>query len=229
MTRTRVRMGIEGLDEMLGGGLVPGSICAVIGTYGTGKSTIARQFIEAGLLASETCIFISLEEREEHIRTGMRAIAETAAPEHLFVVRLDPTDFNIAASSLKKDIPELISKLGASRIVIDPVSLYEGLYDDPAERRKELFRFFDMMRDLDCTLLLTSESAGGDAYTSRYGLIEYLADTVISLRYVRPDDLSAVHLAAEVVKMRWSAHSREIKPFEIRERGVVVHADARVF
>jgi len=47
---------------------------------------------------------------------------------------------------------------------------------------------------------------------SRNHIIEYLADTVIILRYVRPSDLTDVHLALEVAKMRLSPHSREIKP-----------------
>jgi KaiC/GvpD/RAD55 family RecA-like ATPase len=60
-------------------------------------------------------------------------------------------------------------------------------------------------------------------------LIEYLADTVILLRYVRPSDLTDVHLALEVVKMRISAHSREIKPYEIQQDQVLVYSEANVF
>ena len=46
----RVRMGIDGLDEMLSGGLIPGSFAAIVGTYGTGKTTFALQFIWEGLV-----------------------------------------------------------------------------------------------------------------------------------------------------------------------------------
>jgi hypothetical protein len=52
---------------------------------------------------------------------------------------------------------------------------------------------------------------------------------VILLRYVRPSDLTDVHLALEVVKMRMSAHSREIKPYEIQQDQVLVYSEANVF
>lgn len=67
MNKKRVRMGIEGLDEMMNGGLIEGSICAIIGTYGTGKTTFALQFAYDGLINDETVVYISLEERKESI------------------------------------------------------------------------------------------------------------------------------------------------------------------
>jgi len=92
-----------------------------------------------------------------------------------------------------------------------------------------MFRFIEMMSNLDCTLLLTSETEQNNNYSSRYGLVEYLSDTVIVLMYIRPSDLSEVHTALEVVKMRRSNHSREIKPYEIQEDKVNVYSEASVF
>ncbi|HQJ88979.1 MAG TPA: ATPase domain-containing protein, partial [Methanoregulaceae archaeon] len=60
----RVRMGIDGLDEMLSGGLIRGTIAAIVGTYGTGKTTFALHFIWEGLTRGENVIYISLEESE---------------------------------------------------------------------------------------------------------------------------------------------------------------------
>ena len=67
MSEGRVKIGIEGLDQMMGGGLIPGSICSIIGTYGTGKTTFALEFIWEGLKKGENVIYISLEEREDRI------------------------------------------------------------------------------------------------------------------------------------------------------------------
>ncbi|NLD57107.1 MAG: KaiC domain-containing protein, partial [Methanomicrobiales archaeon] len=61
MSAGRVNVGIVGLDDMLGGGLIPGSICAVIGTYGTGKTTFSLEFVWDGLKKGEKIIYISLE------------------------------------------------------------------------------------------------------------------------------------------------------------------------
>jgi KaiC/GvpD/RAD55 family RecA-like ATPase len=59
--------GVIGLDEMLSGGIPSGHIVAILGSPGTGKSTISLQFIYAGLLKGENCIYLSLEENEENI------------------------------------------------------------------------------------------------------------------------------------------------------------------
>jgi KaiC/GvpD/RAD55 family RecA-like ATPase len=92
-----------------------------------------------------------------------------------------------------------------------------------------MFRFVEGLRDLSCTMVVTSETNRETPFLSRHNLIGYLADTVIVLRYVRPSDLTDVHLAPEVVKMRLSQHSREIKPYEIQPDQVLVYSEANVF
>lgn len=217
---------------MLGGGLIPGSICAIIGTYGTGKTTFALQFVWEGLKRGENVIFISLEEREGRIIEYMAQKgwdARQYVNKSLFVIKLDPTDFNIANNRIKNELPRLISQVNASRVVIDPISLFEDLFDSNAVRRQEMIRFVEAMRDQKCTIMMTSETDKDNQFSSRHALIEYLADTVILLRYIRPSDLTDVHLALEVVKMRMSAHSREIKPYDIQRDQVLVYSEANVF
>jgi len=227
-----MKVGIIGLDDMLGGGLIPGSICAIIGTYGTGKTTFALQFIWEGLKKGEHIIYISLEEREERIYDYMLQKGWDVKPfmnKSLFVIKLDPTDFNLANNRIKNELPRLIRQVNAHRVVIDPISLFEDLFDSDSIRRQEMFRFVESMRDQKCTIMMTSETDKDNPFSSRHALIEYLADTVILLRYVRPSDLTDVHLALEVVKMRMSAHSREIKPYEIQQDQVLVYSEANVF
>ena len=228
----RIQFGVSGLDEMLGGGLVKNTICSLIGTYGTGKTTFALQFIYEGLRQGENVIYLSLEEREDRIYDVMadrRFRIDKYRDKSLFVIKIDPTDFNLSINSIKNDLPELISNIGATRVVIDPISLFEGLFDDPSQRRREMFKFTEFLRDMNANFLLTSETNTTDTYSSKYGLIEYLTDTVIVLRYIRPTDLTEVHTAIEVVKMRRSNHSREIKPYEILQDRVNVYNEASVF
>jgi KaiC/GvpD/RAD55 family RecA-like ATPase len=77
--------------------------------------------------------------------------------------------------------------------------------------------------------LLTSEADKINQFSSRYNLIEYLSDTVILLRYARGEEISDIHLVIEVVKMRMSTHSREVKPYEILKDSVMVYTEANVF
>jgi KaiC domain protein len=232
MTQERVNVGITGLDDMLGGGLIPKSICAIIGTYGTGKTTFSLEFVWDGLKKGEHVIYISLEEREERIVGYMKMKGWDVTPylnKALYVIKLDPTDFNLANNRIKNELPNLISEVNASRVVIDPISLFEDLFQTDSERRQEMFRFIEGVRDKPCTLMMTSETDKDNVFSSRHALIEYLADTVILLRYIRPSDLTDVHLALEVVKMRMSSHSREIKPYEIMQDQVMVYSEANVF
>ncbi|HVP95638.1 KaiC domain-containing protein [Methanoregula sp.] len=232
MNGNRVRVGISGLDEMLGGGLLTGSICAIIGTYGTGKTTFSLEFIWDGLKRGERAIYISLEEREERLILYMKQKGWDVEPfinKSFFIIKLDPTDFNLANNRIKNELPNLISEVQATRVVIDPISLFEDLFSNDAERRREMFQFVDGLRDKKCTMMMTSETDSNNVFSSRHGLIEYLADTVVLLRYIRSSDLTDVHLALEVVKMRMSAHSREIKPYEIEQTQVTVYSEANVF
>lgn len=232
MSEERVRIGIEGLDQMMGGGLIPGSICAIIGTYGTGKTTFALEFIWQGLTQGEHVIYISLEEREDRLIRYMTEKGWDITPfagKAFSVLKLDPSDFNLAINSIKNELPALVKQVGAQRVVIDPISLFEDLFDRDSDRRREMFRFVDTLRDQHCTIVMTSETDKDNPFASRHNLIEYLADTVILLRYVRPSDLTDVHLALEVVKMRLSSHSREIKPYEIQQGQVLVYTEANVF
>jgi KaiC domain protein len=204
----------------------------IIGTYGTGKTTFSLDFVWDGLTKGERVIYISLEEREERILSYMTQKGWDVMPflnKSFYVIKLDPTDFNVANNRIKNELPKLIEEVKASRVVIDPISLFEDLFDNDSERRQEMYRFIEGLRDRKCTIMMTSETHRDNIFSSRHGLIEYLADTVILLRYVRPSDLTDVHLALEVVKMRMSAHSREIKPYEIEQEQVMVYSEANVF
>jgi KaiC domain protein len=232
MSSERVKVGIEGLDDMLGGGLIPNSICVIIGTYGTGKTTFSLNFIWEGLKNNENVIYISLEESKTRIQTYMEQKGwkiEDYLDKSLHVFKLDPTDFNLANNRIKKELPQLIEELNATRVVIDPISLFEDLFTTDAERRQEMYRFTEGIRDKRCTILMTSETHRDNIFSSRHGLVEYLADTVILLRFVRPGDQTTVHLALEVVKMRMSSHSREIKPYDIFREKIGVYSEANVF
>ncbi len=126
---------------------------------------------------------------------------------------------------IKNEMPGLIKKFGATRLVMDSVTLFEMMFTDEAERRLNLFEIFSLLKDTGVTAMITSEADKESLYASRYGLVEYVSDGVIILRYVRPDELRDVKLAVEVVKMRRHKHSRSIKPYDITNDGLVVHSN----
>lgn len=228
-----LKTGISGLDEMLGGGVPAGHITAVLGPPGTGKSTFALQFTYAGLKNNENCVYLSLEESEDDlIRTANSFgwdIKPYIAKNKLALVRLSPQNIKATVDRVENDLPGLFKLLGARRLAVDPITLYEMLNDSESERRDHLFNFAQMIKETGITAILTSEISKENPYYSKYGLIEYIADGVIILRQVRQADLRAVTTFVEVLKMRRVEHSKDIKSYNITKNGIVVHTESGVF
>ena len=225
--------GVRGLDELLQGGFPEKHMIVVVGGMGTGKSTLALQFLVNGLKNGEKSVYMSLEERETEIVDSAKGygwdLQAFIDNNSLILIRLDPNDIKTTLARIKNEMPRLIKTFGATRLVIDSITLFEMMFSDEAERRLNLFEMFAILKETGVTALITSEASRTDAYSSRYGLVEYVADGVIILRYVRPDQLRDVKLAAEVVKMRRHRHSRSIKPYDITDEGIAVHSESEVF
>ncbi|MFB6143031.1 MAG: KaiC domain-containing protein, partial [Halorientalis sp.] len=216
----RIELGIEGLDEMIQGGLPERHLVVTVGAAGTGKTTFGLQFLEHGLRQDdpENAVFITLEQSRE-------AILDTAAEhgwpferyeseDHLAVVDLDPVEMANSLQNIRSELPRLVREFGADRLVLDSVSLLEMMYDDRARRRTEVYDFTRSLKRAGVTTMLTSEASETSAYASRHGIIEYLTDAVIFLRYVR-QETRETRMAVEIQKIRNANHSRETKPYEI--------------
>jgi len=229
----RVRTGIDGLDEMLGGGFPKGHIVLILGFCGTGKTTFALQFIWEGLKKGETCAYISLEENEKSMIDTASSygwdISRYIDEKKLAVVRLDPSNLKNAVTSLKRFVPETLSMLSAQRVAVDPITLFEIMFDDEPTKRNSLFELCSVIKKSGATALFTSETKTDEVTMSRGGLIEYIADGVILLKYIVPTQTSAVKLALRIVKMRRAKHSRKIRPYNITDNGIAVFSETELF
>jgi len=228
-----IKIGIDGLDEMLLGGIPDGHTVAIMGSPGTGKSTFVLQFIYTGLQNNENCVYISLEESEANlIKTALiygwdlRPYIES---KKLTLVNLNTMNFKAMITRFESDLPKLLTSFNIKRIAIDPITLYEMLFDTESERRDHLFNFAQVIKETGITAVMTSEISQDNPYYSKYGLIEYITDGVIVLRQVRHADLGAVTTFIEVLKIRHIDHSKEIKPYSITNGGIVVHSGSGVF
>ena len=229
----RIKVGIDGLDEMILGGVPYRSLMVSMGSAGTGKTTFGLQFLDKALSDGGRGVFITLEEsRDRVIDTAEEKgwpFEEYIKEGRLVVLDLDPIEMANSLSSIRSDLPRLIDDFGADRLVLDSVSLLEMMYDHPSERRSEVFDFSRALKQAGVTTMLTSEASEDSPYVSRHGLIEYLADAVFILQYVRPDDFRETRLAVEIQKIRDANHSRETKPYEITGEGISVYRQANIF
>ncbi|APW99985.1 KaiC domain-containing protein [Halobiforma lacisalsi AJ5] len=229
----RTELGVEGLDRMIRGGVPERSLMVAIGSAGTGKTTLGLQFLDRGLADGERAVYITLEESRQRVidsatEKGMpfdRYVDEGS----LAIVDLDPVEMANSLASIRNELPQLVEEFGATRLVLDSVSLLEMMYENRAKRRNEVYDFTKGLKEAGVTALLTSEAAEENPYASRHGIVEYLTDAVFVMQYVRPDDFRETRLAIEIQKIRDANHSREKKPYEITDDGISVYQQANLF
>ncbi|WP_435093567.1 KaiC domain-containing protein [Halorubrum sp. N11] len=229
----RTDIGIEGLDEMILGGVPRRSLLSVIGGAGTGKTTFALQFLNEALESDRKGIYITLEQTRESILSTAEekgwSFREHAEADRLAVVAIDPIEMANSLASIRNDLTRLIAEFDADRLVLDSVSLLEMMYDHPAKRRSEVFGFTRSLKNAGVTTLLTSEASEENPYASRHGIVEYLTDAVFVLQYIRGSDFRETQLAVEIQKIRDANHSRQSKPYDITDTGISVYGQANIF
>ncbi|MFB6202176.1 MAG: KaiC domain-containing protein [Halorhabdus sp.] len=228
----RIDLGIDGLDEMIQGGIPTRHLMVVIGAPGTGKTTFGLQFLNHGLERGENAVFVTLEQsRESIIDTANErgwAFDRYEREDRLAIVDLDPVEMANSLENIRGEFPQLVREFGADRLVLDSVSLLEMMYDDQSRRRTEVFDFTRSLKAAGVTTMVTSEASDDNPYASRHGIIEYLTDAVFVLQYVR-GDTQETRLAVEIQKIRNANHSRATKPYAITLDGIDVYQQASIF
>src|SRR5271170_3391855 len=130
----KVGTGIAGLDEMLGGGFPSGSVVLVTGLPGTGKTCLGLQFLLAGAARGEKGVFLSLEEDVPQLVETARQfkwpVEAAVSSGTLKIVRLDPKETRQSLHRIQGELGKELQTLGATRIVVDSVSLLNMLSDD---------------------------------------------------------------------------------------------------
>jgi KaiC/GvpD/RAD55 family RecA-like ATPase len=146
----------------------------------------------------------------------------------LVIVKLEPTDAKTTIMRVKSELPEFIKSFGATRIVFDSVSLLNMLFDSEHDKRVNLFNLSQLVKRTGATCLMTAEVNDENPLATRDGLVEYVADGVIALRYLEIKEKNEMILTLRVVKMRRIKHSRRITPYSIGQKGLEVHAGAEL-
>ncbi len=223
-TRPRVTMGVPGLDEMLGGGLPAGYSLLVAGPSGSGKTILATAFLAEGVRCDEPGVIVAFEQTPSQSRT--RTIDDMVRAGQVGLINTRALDLSI--DEIVQRLVDLIHRSKATRVVIDSLSGFE-LAVAPSFREdfhESLFRMVAVLSDLGVTVLMTSEIE--DRYTdlrfSPYGSA-FLTDAIIVERYVEID--SRLRRVMAVVKVRGSAHSKELREFEITDEGIVIGEPVR--
>jgi KaiC/GvpD/RAD55 family RecA-like ATPase len=218
----RIRSGIPGLDEITNGGIPRNQLILLTGTSGTGKTILGTQFLYTGAKQlNENAIFLSFEEQSEAIKENVKSfgwdLEGLERSGKLSFIKYDPYRIEDVFDILESTIREI----GASRILIDSISALGLHVRDKTELRGMIFTLSRILRKLNCTSMIVSEIVHGtEPRISRYGVEEFVADSVVVMYYERID--SSFNRALQVWKLRGSDHSHNLHPYRIGKGGITI-------
>lgn len=241
----RVKTGIPGLDELLGGGLPAGGTYVLVGNSGTGKSILSFEFLYRGLMDyNEPGIYVTLEEDKDRFLANMKLFGWDAATpqvqERLRVVpytrsvmgdveatlekgmmagdheRISRMRQYLTVDSLFKEIEQNCKATKASRVVIDSLTVLTLMADTQLVSRMQLLWLLEKLKKLNVTTLATLEEGIGF-----WRDFMFLADGIIYMSLREKAGIFERGLVIE--KMRGTSHDTGIRPFRITEKGITVY------
>ena len=221
--------GIQGLDEITGGGLPRGRPTLVCGGAGCGKTLFAAEFLVRGAVQfDEPGVFMSFEETEAELKGNVALLGFDLAGlvrrkeillDHVYIERSEIQETGeYDLEGLFVRLNHAIDSIGAKRVVLDTLeALFAGLPNE-AILRAELRRLFRWLKNKGVTAVISAES--GREHLTRHGLEEYVSDCVIVLDHRINEQIATRHL--RVVKYRGSPHGTNEYPFLIGDDGISV-------
>ncbi len=222
---TPIRSGIAELDQLLGGGLSPGTSTLITGAAGTGKSSLSLQYALSAAMRGERCALYTFDESIASILARARGLSmgleNSLQTGNLLLQQVDPAE--LTPGEFAALVRRRIEQDDARMIVIDSLNGY--LHAMPDERLltiqlHELLSYL-AQQGVVTILLLTQHGFVGNVDTPVD--LSYLADTVIMLRYFEFE--GALKKAISVVKKRSGGHEETLRELRlVREQGIRIGA-----
>jgi len=226
----KISSGIEGFDDITGGGVPAGRTTLLMGGPGCGKTVLALQMLAGAAIHHGTPgIFVAFEENARRVSANGETFGwdmPELEKSHLFfidaclrsdVVKSGAFDLTGLLAALEAKAHEM----GARLIVFDAIDVLLSLLDDPAAECRELYRLNEWLTLRSLTGIITAKIEDGEpASARRYGFMPFMADCAVLLSQ-RIYDRIAVR-AMRVLKYRNSSHILNEVPFVIGLSGVEV-------
>jgi len=222
----RVKTGIVELDEMLRGGFMEGDSVLLAGSAGSGKTTLALQYLVNGITQfGEPGVYVTFEELPDQIYRDARNLGwDLRSLEEANKFKLVCTSPNLLLESGAENIlDEVIKELPAKRIAIDSLS-HLAMYVGENQLRQEAYRLVRQLktRELSSLLLWEVHQTGGSSFTVAEVGLSFLVDCIVLLKFVEIE--SSIKKALVIMKMRGSDHDKRLREYEITSHGVNVSA-----
>lgn len=229
-TTPKARTGVAGLDDILVGGLSPGHVYLLEGSPGTGKTTIALQFLLEGARVGETGLYITMSETERELREGAAShgwaiadgiqVFELAPPENLLDEEhqqslLYSSDLELGETT--KAVFEAIDRTRPVRIVIDSLSEIRLLAQSSLRYRRQILAMKHYFARQGATVLMLDDLTTD----TNDKTVHSLAHGVIRLEELTPS-YGAERRRLRVIKYRGQSFRGGFHDFIIAEGGVQV-------
>ncbi len=219
--------GIQGFDEIAGGGLPAERATIVIGAAGTGKTLFALQTLVNAARRGEPGIFVAFEENADSIVANAAAFdwnmsAVLGRELQIFNANITPDtllsgDFQL--SGLLTAVGAMAKRMRARWIAFDAIDVLLSLLDSPSARRRELFRVLAWLEQHALTCIITAkEDLHGLHGTVAQETISYTADCVVHLEHFT--DTLVASRALRILKYRGSGHSENRVSYWMGPKGI---------
>jgi KaiC/GvpD/RAD55 family RecA-like ATPase len=226
------KTGIDGLDEILNGGIVSNSTTLLSGPPGAGKSVLGLQYVYNGVEQfDERGVYLTFEEDGTDLRGAAESLGFDNWQQYVETgqiqvydkqVLLRENDFN---ASLELLLEELDGE-DYQRLVLDSLSMFGLFFDEERERRTYLLKFLDILSENGLTSLMTTEQEV--AFPDKdISMENFLTDGNIYLLQTPTE--TGVNRYIWVAKMRKKNVQTDIFPMEISHGGLTVHENASAF
>ena len=230
MSEKRIATGILGLDDILGGGLPAEHLYLVEGDPGTGKTTLALQFLMEGLRAGESSLYITLSESKRELLIAAESHGWNLDKVEIFELLPDEstlrpdrqyTVFHTSEVELVNttaSVLEQVDKLKPQRVVIDSLSELRMLAQDALRYRRQILAFKQLFAGRRCTVLLLDDRT----CTDRDLQLQSIAHGVLSMQNLSRE-YGIKRRRMEVVKLRGSTFREGFHDYGIVRGGLEVY------
>lgn len=221
----RIRTGIAGLDEVLGGGFLSHRSYLVRGGPGAGKTTVGFHFVTADTDGKEPALWITMGEPPSELQANAAAMGFDLSRVHFLDLSPGPEFFaqsesydifspaEVEREPTTRRIVEAVESVQPRRVFIDSMTQFRYLSSDPFQFRRQALSLFRYLVDRGATVVFTSESSTEAPDAD----LQFLCDGIIDVTFV--GDVRTVQIA----KFRGSHFLAGLHEMTITNRGVVVY------
>jgi len=226
----RIHTGIAGLDDILGGGLPKGHLYLVEGDPGTGKTTLALQFLLEGISQSERVIYVTLSESRAELEQVAHShgwpfeslqIYEMVPPHDDLSSDAQYTVFHPSEVELADTITAILEQVDEckpQRVVFDSLSELRMLARDPLKYRRQILALKRHFAGRNCTVLLLDDRTAEGSHDLQ---LQSIAHGVVMMQSLERD-FGIKRRRLEIRKLRGSSYREGFHDYIIETGGISI-------